>query len=96
MTLNNHSFVHLQIRKLCSQLEFLAGMKLVTDINGEFNDIRLINNVGYITIDWKKNACYTLSHHLNDIEIELVKTIMLYLNWLETGEKVKRIKAKNL
>ena len=91
MVLNNHSFVHVEIRKCCTKLELLTGMKLITDLNSEFVEIRLMNKLGYIVIKWDKNACFTLSHHLTEVELAIVQNILIYLNWLETGQKINAL-----
>jgi hypothetical protein len=90
MVLNKYSYVHLQIRKLSSQLEVISGMKLITDFDNEFVEVRFMNTLGYIVIDWRRNAIYTLSHSLNAVEMEIVKDIMLYCDWLETGQYFER------
>lgn len=83
MVLNKYSYVHLQIRKLSSQLEIISGMKLVTNFDEEFVEVRFMNTLGYIVIDWRRNAVYTLSHSLNAVEMEIVQDIMLNCRWLE-------------
>ena len=85
MVLNNKSYVHVTIRKLCSQLELLTDTKLITDLGSDFNEIRFINKFGYIVIDFKHNAVFTLSNKLNEIEFHLVQDIILYCDWLEIG-----------
>lgn len=92
--LNNTSYVHVTIRKLCLQLELLSGMKLITDLNEEFEQIRFINSIGYIVIDFEKNACFTLSHKLDKKEMATINDIMLYCQWLETGRKYEEEKRR--
>lgn len=87
MVLNRYSYVHLNIRKLSSQLEAISGMKLVTDFDNEFVEIRFMNTLGYIVIDWRRNACYTLSHKLDPVEREIVEQLIVYCRWLEIGEE---------
>ena len=89
MRLNEHSAVHVRIRKCCQQIELLANMKLVTDLSQEYDQIRFVNKLGYIHIDYRNETCFTLGIHLNDLELQIVKDIMLFNNWLETGEKIQ-------
>lgn len=87
MKLNNTSHVHLLIRKKCLQLELLTNMKLITDLNGEFVEIRFMNKLGYIVIDFRKNKCFALCHKIMPVEWQLIEDILIYCNWLEMGEK---------
>lgn len=96
MTLNNNSYVHVRIRKLCSQLEILTSMRLITDINGDFEELKFVNSLGYITIDWQKKACFTLSHHLNDVELHIAEDLILNLSWLETGKRIRELLKNNV
>ena len=89
MKLNNTSYAHVTIRKLCLQLELLSGMKLVTDLNDDFYEIRFVNAYGYIVIDWRRNACFSLSHRVDNKQMEVVKDILLHCQWLEIGVKIE-------
>ena len=86
MVLNNSSYLHKKIRKLCEQLEFLSGLKMITDLNDYFVEVRLMNKYGYIIIDWRKNAIFTLSHKLTEVEFEICNELMIYLSWLEVAD----------
>ena len=90
MVLNKSSTIHVRIRKLCYQLELLTDMKLVTNLSEEFNEIRLINKLGYIVIDYERNAVYSLGIHLDKIQLDIVQDIILYCSWIETGDRIKR------
>ena len=83
MILNCHSYLHVKIRKLCSQLEVLTKMRLKTDICNEFVELRFTNEYGYLVINWRRNAVFTLSHKLTEVELAICDEIMIYLNWLE-------------
>lgn len=96
MKLNNTSYVHVIIRKLCLQLELLSGMKLVTDLGEEFYEIRFVDKLGYIVIDFRKDTCFTISHKLTKKEISAIDDIMLYCNWLETGEKIMEYRRRKI
>lgn len=85
MKLNDTAYVHKQIRLLCRQLELLTNMKLVTDLGEEFDQIKFIGKLGYIIIDYKKEACFTLSYSMDKKEWSTVRDIMLYLEWLDIG-----------
>lgn len=87
MKLNTTSYVHVTIRQLCLQLELLSGMKLITELCEEFDEIRFIDKYGYIVIDYKKEACFTLSHRITKKETDTISDLMTYLKWLETGRK---------
>ena len=84
MQLNNSSYLHKKIRKLCEQLEFLSGLMLITDLDNEFVEVRLMNKYSYIIINWRKNTVFTLSHKLTEVEFEICNELMIYLSWLET------------
>ena len=88
MVLNKHSYAHLQIRKLSAQLEAISGMKLITDFDNEFVEVRFMNTLGYIVIDWRKKAVYTLSHKLNAVELNIIDNMMVHLNWLEPKDVI--------
>ena len=85
MHLNDTSHVHRLIRRNCSKLEALSGMKLVTDLSNNFSQIQFMNKLGYIIIDYKRNAILSLSHKMTDVELKLAQDIMLYLDWLNTA-----------
>ncbi len=103
MKLNNHSYCHKRIRLLCYQLELLSGMKLVTDLSEEFEEVRFVDEFGYIIIDYWHNACFTLSHKMSKKEWETVEDLLLYLGWLNIpnmrkdlfGEEKKESKYYN-
>lgn len=88
MELNCHSFTHKKIRALVLQLELLSDMKLVTNFEN-FEDIRLLGKLGYITIDFKRNAVYTLGIKLDNKEWDIIKEILLYCNWLMNANKLE-------
>lgn len=92
MKLNNKAHVHLLIRKKCMQLELLTNMKLITNLSEGFVEIRFMNTLGYVVIDFRKETCFTLSHKITPVELQLVQDIMIYCNWLEIGEKINEIK----
>ena len=87
MKLNETSYVHKTIRKLCSQLEILTETKLITDLGKNFTEIQFIDKYGYIVIDYKKEKILTLSNKLDDAKIDLIREIVEYLDWLEVGNK---------
>ena len=82
--INEHSHVHKKIRMLCYQLELLSDMKLISDFTS-FDEIKLLGKLGYITIDFKRNAVYSLGIKLTKIEWDIIKEILTYCQWLETG-----------
>ena len=62
-------------------------MALITNLSEEFEEIRFVNKLSYITIDYKNYACFSMSHHITEQEIKLIDDLMVYLNWIETGNK---------
>lgn len=93
--LNYTSYAHLKIRKLCSQLEFLSELALITNLDEEFVELRFMSKIGYIIIDYRNEAVFTLSHKLTEIEFEICSELMVQCNWLETGENIKYLKGGN-
>lgn len=96
LKLNNKAHAHVTIRQLCLQLELLSGMKLVTDLGENFDEIRFVNAYGYIVIDYAKNACFTLSHKLTNKEMATINDITIYCNWLETGLRIAKMRDRTL
>lgn len=87
MKLNNTSYLHKQIRKLCSQLEIISGLKLVTSLDEDIDKISFYNEFGYIILDYKKQACFTLSHKVSEVEWTIARQILISLEWLDFGNK---------
>lgn len=87
MILNETSYVHKTIRKLCSQLEVVSGTKMITNLGENFTKIEFIDKYGYIIIDYQKQKIITLANKLNEVEFKIIENIMLQLDWLEIGEK---------
>ena len=87
MRLNKTSYVHVTIRKLCQLLAYLTSMELTTDLTEEYNEIRFVGKLSYLTIDWSNKVCYAMSHRITKEEQAIIEEIMLYNNWLETGRK---------
>lgn len=94
MKLNHHSYVHVNIRKACALLVQSTGMKLFTNLDEEFKEVKFFNALGYIVINWKKEVVFCLGHKLSKSEMELVKDISRQLNWLEMGIKLENDKRK--
>ena len=89
MKLNEKSYVHVKIRKLCRVLEQISGLENITDLGEEFDEIQFIGKYSYIIIDYKKETILLLSYKLSAEELEIIKDINLNLNWLELGLKVQ-------
>ena len=85
MFLNNTSYVHIKIKKLCSQLELLSGTKLITDLNDEFNEIRFIDKLGYIVLDFNNLAIFTLGRKLDPVQLQLATDIINYCDFIIVG-----------
>ena len=102
LRLNETAYAHRKIRMLCFQLETLTGLKLVTNLGEKFQEVRFMNDLSYIVIDFKRNAYYTLSVFVDEkiratIEDILLETSWLYIgyNWQELAKKRDR-KQKRL
>ena len=98
MKLNNHSYLHKKIRLLCLQLEKLTGLRLVTNLSDNFQEISFMNELSYITIDYKHEKSHILSHRLTDNEWATITDIILYCSWLYIGQKYesKRKETANI
>ena len=95
MKLNNSSYGHVRVRKLCKILEDSTEMTLVTNLDEEFEEIRFVGKFGYIIIDYKKEACFTLGIHVNCLEWEYIREIMIYLNFFEIGRVYEERRRRN-
>ena len=87
MKLNETSYVHKTIRKLCSQLELLTDTKMITNLSENFNEIEFIDKYGYIILDYKKMRILTLSNKLDEVRFRIAEGILEYCDWLEIGKK---------
>ena len=85
MQLNNHSYVHKQIRALCFAFEQATGLKLVTNLDNDFISIRFASTYSYVTIDYLHNTYFLMCIKLNKTQFAIAQDIMLYLCWLETA-----------
>lgn len=82
MKLNTEAYAHKEIRKLCKQLEILSGMKLITDLGEDFEEVRYIDKYGYIIIDFWHDTCFTLSHKITKAEWRIIADLLIELSWL--------------
>ena len=97
MKLNETSYVHKTIRKLCNQLELLTDTKMITNLSENFNEIEFIDKYGYIILDYKKMRILTLSNKLGEVKFRIAEDILDYCDWLEVGNKyVKNQCNKNV
>ena len=90
--LNRTSYVHVKIRKLCQLLAYLTDMKLVTEFDENFEDVRFVGKYGYLTIDYKHRTIFVMSHKITPQEQEIIEEIMLYLDWLETKKNINGLR----
>lgn len=93
MILNKHSHCHVKIRLLLAKIESSTHTKLITNINEEFEEIRFINNLSYLIINYKEERYMTLDLKLTDDTKAIIEEIMVYLNWLDI-EKIIQKKTK--
>ena len=82
MRLNNSSYVHKRIRKLCYYIEIVTGLKLVNSLDDEFSTLLFCNSLSYLKIDHQLNVYATLNYKLKKAEVEAVEEIILLLNQL--------------
>lgn len=94
MTLNRTSYVHKQIRLACFHLEQQTGMKLQTSLNKEFDILKFTGSYSYLTIDFRRQACFVMSHKLTKEETEIIDLIVTCLQWLEIGREYQRSQKK--
>lgn len=87
MKLNNYSYVHVKIRKLCQMLAYYTDMTLVTDLNEEFTQLKFMNKLSYLIIDYDKNLCFAMSHKITKQEQQIIEELMICLSWLEVGKR---------
>ena len=66
-------------------------MKLMTNLSEEFNEIRFMNELSYIIIDYKRYACYTMAYEMDANEWQTVQDILTHTNWLYVGNNWKYI-----
>lgn len=90
MILNKTSYTHKQIRLACYILEQETGMTLKTDLSQEFQILKFEGKLSYLTIDYKKQVCFAMSHKLTKTEMELIDTIVVYIQWLEIENEYRK------
>jgi len=84
MKLNNYSYAHVRVRKLCQLLEYHTNMKLLTNLSEEFQMLRFINELSYITIDYKHSTICVMSHKITAKEMDIIDEIQVTLGFMET------------
>ena len=94
MKLNNTTYVHIKIRKLCQLLAYLMNMELATDLSEEYSQIRFTGKYSYLTIDYDHKTCFALSHKITKKEQEIIEEIMICCQWLETGRRYQMLHKK--
>ena len=90
--LNRTSYVHDKIRKLCQLLAYLTDMKLVTDFDEDFEDVRFVGKLSYLTLDYKHNTIFVISHKITKQEQNIIEEIMICLDWLEVGHNINGLR----
>lgn len=91
MKLNKTSYVHVKIKKLSQYLAYLTGMDLVTDLYSDFEDIRFISKLSYLTLDFKHNVVFSMSHKITKEEQAIIEELMICLDWLEVGNRYETL-----
>lgn len=82
MKLNKTSYLPVKVRVLCQKLECSTGMKLITNLSEEFEDVRFKGKISYVIIAFKEQAIYTLSHSLTKDEMAMIEDIIIYLRFM--------------
>lgn len=95
MLLNNHSYVHKQIRALCFEFEQATGLKLVTNLSEDFQDVRFVSPYSYVTIDYQHNTIFVMCIKLQKDQTAIAIDIMQHINWLVTGQRVELLLHQN-
>lgn len=94
MKLNNTSYVHKRIRLLCFQLEQFSGLKLVTNLSEEFKEVKFMNPLSYIVLDYKNEVIFSMCYKMSNTELKIAEEIILYCGWLWVFEEYYRKKNK--
>lgn len=92
MRLNNHSYVHKKIRILCYAIEQSTNLKLITNFDNDFSDIRFMSRYSYLTIDYLHNTIFAMCIKLDKKQIEIIDDIITMLNWITIGETISKQK----
>lgn len=91
MKLNHTSYGHRAVRTLCTEFEKMTRLKLITNLDEEFDQIRFVNALSYIVIDFKHGACFTMSYSMDVKEWNIVEDILSHTMFFYIGENWRRI-----
>ena len=94
--LNKQSYVHVKIRLYCHKLEQESGMKLIINLDEEFEELYFANALSYIRIDYNNNLCFAMSHKLTKKEMELIKDIVLECNTVEWANRLSQMQEERI
>lgn len=86
MVLNNFSYVHKKIRFLLYLIEQESGMKLLTDLNKDFDVVLFANELQHLRIDYLHNMVAKISVRITPRLHDLIDDAMINLRWLASDE----------
>jgi hypothetical protein len=75
-------------------MQQLTELPLVTNLDEDFDELRWEDELSHIVINYKRSACFNMSHKMTEPEWKTAQDIMLFCQWLQTGEKVEKIVRK--
>ena len=93
MRLNTHSYIHKQIRASCYWFEQATGLKLVTNLSEDFQDIRFASPLSYVTVDYLHKTIFAMCIKLDKKQIQVLNDLIVFCDWLICGEEVQKYLA---
>lgn len=94
MVLNSISYIPKKIRFILFQIEQESGMKLLTDLDSEFDCILFANELQHLRIDYLHKMVCTISVRITPKLRELLDDAIVYLRWLTPAEELRAINNK--
>ena len=94
MVLNSISYIPKKIRFILFQIEQETGMKLLTNLDEEFDCILFANELQHMRIDYLHEMVCTISVGITPRLRKLIDDVILYLRWLTPAEELRAINNK--
>lgn len=92
MKLNNFSYMHKKIRILLFLIEQETGMKLLTNLDEEFDCILFANELQHMRIDYLQEMVCTISVRITPRLQKLIDDVIVSLRWLIPFGELRAIK----
>ena len=92
MKLNSISYIPKKIRFILYQIECETGMKLLTNLDEEFDCILFANELQHMRIDYLQEMVCTISVRITPRLQKLIDDVILYLRWLTPFGELRAIK----